>query len=331
MMPRFPIVVFQIPGLQLLLIIAFGAKQVSSQNNTNECLVPGDPDVLGLGVRLGFYFQLFSNLLLGTIRPNDAANAFLINVFFIIALVCAAIYSSAKGNFPPGSIIACTWYPALAYVALIPFLFRPLPRNLPYSLVILCAAVFMGTSCFAVWFWYKGLDAEHPHQCMDPRVFLFFNCSAVGNIRTVFKVLALALLVLGIVSGWSIHTFVVVALSLPGNSSEVSEFGHRVFALGFIWLALSIVASELQLRWNHIVGTNAVDTTGQIIPLTLGVLSVVQAMFAFKDVVKRVGLESIAKSQVLMTHIVKFIHYFMTGVVKLVRSLTKPKQGGSRN
>jgi hypothetical protein len=286
-----------------LLLSTFLLKVVWAQNMTkdSECLVPGDPDVLGLGIRLGFYFQLSSNLILGTIRPDEAANAFLPNVFFVISLVCAAIYSSAKHNFPPGSIIACTWYPVLAYVALIPFLFRRLPNKL-FPQVMLCAAVIMATSCLAVWFWYRGLDEEHQDQCMEPRVFLVVNCSAVGNIRTVFKVATPLLVVLSIVSAWTIKWFqnVYLSASLPDFLTVGAQRRVRVFLLGFIWLSVGIVASELQLKWNHIIGTNSVDTTGQIIPLALGVLSLVQTFVVFKDVIYAVFLG-------LVKYVVEFI------------------------
>jgi hypothetical protein len=285
-----------------VLFSAFVFKVVSAQNITNdsECQVAGDPDVLGLGVRLGFYFQLSSNLVLGTIRPEDAANAFLPNVFFVISLVCAAIYSSAKQNFPPGSIIACTWYPVLAYVALIPFLFRRLPGNL-FPQVMLCAGVIMATSCFAVWFWYRGLDEVHPDQCMEPRVFLVVNCSALGNIRTVFKVATPLLVVLSIVSAWTIKCFQYVYLSASLPDFITVGGRPRVFLLGLIWLSVGIVASELQLKWNHIIGTNSVDTTGQIIPLALGVLSLVQTFVAFKDVIYAVSVA-------LVKHVAEFIN-----------------------
>jgi len=257
---------------------------VSAQQTTEDCIIPGDSDVLGLGVRIGFYLQLFSNLILGTIRPQDASKAFLQNVFFIICLVTAAIFSSAKHQFPPGSTIACTWYPVLGYVALIPFLFRLLPKSLPTPQVVLSAAVVAVTSCFAIWFWYKGLDQIHPAQCMEPRVFLFYNCSARGNIRTLFKVLTPLLLAISILSGSSVPVFQMIYLSAcVGDNMQRPESPRRirVLVLGLVWLAFGIVAFELQLQWNHVGGINAFETTGQLIPLTFGILSVIQTICAF--------------------------------------------------
>jgi hypothetical protein len=273
--------------LLMLLTTTSFVKVVSALDPPAECVIQGDQDVLGLGVRLGFYFQLLSNLLLGTICPSDAAKAFLPNLFFIIALVCAAIYSSAKENFPPGSIIACTWYPLLAYVALLPFLFHRLPDDLPPSQIMASAAVVAASSGFSMWFWYKGLDNSHPGQCMEPRVFLAVNCSALGNVRTAFKVFSPLLIVLALGSGYSTWWFQSMCLSFTGALPDhlyVPPRRIRVMILGLIWLTLGIVASELQLKWNHVEGINSIETTGQIIPLTLGLLSVIQTLFAFRFV-----------------------------------------------
>jgi hypothetical protein len=51
---------------------------------------------------------------------------------------------------------------------------------------------------------------------------------------------------------------------------------------GFGWLVGYIVASELQLSWNHLDGINDVDIVnmgGQIIPLAIGALSLLRAFY----------------------------------------------------
>ena len=65
-------------------------------------------------------------------------------------------------------------------------------------------------------------------------------------------------------------------------SSESEKADETVIHLawgGLFWLAFYIVASELQLAWNHLEGINSVDTTGQIIPLALGSLSLLRSLF----------------------------------------------------
>ena len=47
-------------------------------------------------------------------------------------------------------------------------------------------------------------------------------------------------------------------------------------------LTFYVIASELQLRWNHLDGINNVDSTGQIIPLTLGSLALLRSIYLLK-------------------------------------------------
>jgi hypothetical protein len=55
---------------------------------------------------------------------------------------------------------------------------------------------------------------------------------------------------------------------VPSRISAVSY-------LGFV-----ILAFELQFRWNHVDGINSLSSAGQIIPLTIGTMSLIQAIFS---------------------------------------------------
>jgi hypothetical protein len=50
-----------------------------------------------------------------------------------------------------------------------------------------------------------------------------------------------------------------------------------------ILLVLYIVPAELQLWWNHLDGIYSVNTTGQVIPLSLGSLSLFRALYLLKE------------------------------------------------
>lgn len=51
---------------------------------------------------------------------------------------------------------------------------------------------------------------------------------------------------------------------------------------GFVWLAFYLTASELQLKWNHSAAINLVNTTGQIIPLAVGCLSLLRSIYLLR-------------------------------------------------
>jgi len=48
---------------------------------------------------------------------------------------------------------------------------------------------------------------------------------------------------------------------------------------GLAWLSVYVVASELQLSWNHLTGLNSVSKGGQIIPVAIGGLSLLRAFY----------------------------------------------------
>lgn len=51
-----------------------------------------------------------------------------------------------------------------------------------------------------------------------------------------------------------------------------------------IAFVLLIVGTELEIEWNHLAGLQRVDTTGQLIPLTVGCFSLFRAvMLIFFD------------------------------------------------
>lgn len=402
-----------------------------SGDATSDCRVPADPDILGLGVRLGLYFQLSSTWILQLVRREEAIDTFLPTGFFFISFFIAVVFSTAKGDFAlPGALIASTWYPILFYTALFSFDFRGLNKKKQGIRYTLSFSLLSATAGYNVWFWFKGLDEGDQSQCMDPRVFFFANLDAKGGVSVVFKILTISFLIFSILTtfgvvgksisdnGWdpyeddrpknvpgettisksisaeaavlvpagSSHdrgdtagvteartetndafpdteifssdpspnilpaTTTALALavnavknepgsveiesispsppaplrdaktentvidpvascvvsnvamppepiiipvspppesitnSTPKDDPEGPDNHNYNIAIGaFLFLALYIVPAELQLRWNHIDGVNTVDTTGQIIPLSLGSLSLIRSIYLLKD------------------------------------------------
>ena len=67
------------------------------------------------------------------------------------------------------------------------------------------------------------------------------------------------------------------------DSDESDNHNYHIALGAFVFLVAYIVPAELQLRWNHLDGINTVDTTGQIIPLALGSLSLIRSVYLLKD------------------------------------------------
>ena len=227
------------------------------------------------------------------------------------------------------------------------------------------------------WFWMKGLDSRSENQCMEPRVFFFYNFGAYGNIRTLFKVFSLGLIAACVLSFFYGLFYGLFCIEITPSETDIelgpeqgetprdivqtdqsilsSERNKRTITSptrastapprvhspespkradtisatlvrsstmpttlvtrvatsrnlirrattgdahvdvkikwiysfvpeGLVWLLFYIIASELQLRWNHLTDINTVTTTGQIIPLVLGSFSLLRTLYLLKDV-----------------------------------------------
>lgn len=365
-----------IGGLLSLLSMGF----VTAESANDGCRIPADPDIQGLGVRLGLYFQLISTLLMALVRPSEAAVTYMPTALFLTSFLIAVLYSAIRNEFPPSAVISCTWYPVLVMATLIPLDFSEFSQRQKMARAFLSQLCMYLSLCLNLWFWFKGLDIQSNDQCMTPRVFFFNNLSAYGNIRTLFKALNagfVGVLVLSFLFGFFCYrpplrvadgehheqgrneaqgsraerpfselysptqrhapiSFVgpseqqelqastaesheVAGSSAPpkrattmpailrattapavltptplpailrrattGNA-QVDNKIKIVWSFvpgGLIWLVFYIVASELQIKWNHLDSVNSISTTGQIFPLVLGCLSLLRTLFVLKD------------------------------------------------
>ena len=61
------------------------------------------------------------------------------------------------------------------------------------------------------------------------------------------------------------------------NTKAQKEMSDAVYFAVFL-LIFYVIASELQLKWNHLDGIDSINTTGQIIPLAIGSMSFIRAV-----------------------------------------------------
>lgn len=269
----------------------------SAQNSTTSgCLIPGDADLFGVGIRIGLYFQIFSNFVIALVHPREAYDTFLPNLFFFVGILIALIYIAAQNSSPPGALIACTWFPPMMFTAFAPAMtaigenskrLYMMFRLLAYHIVVLSYL------CINMWFWFKEVDAVDAQQCMAPRVFFFGNLSAYSGVRILFRLLS----VLGAVITVLFIIFAIMGIRYqrtnpdrPLNSPSsirclkpvltfiAEPAPSRILAVSY--LGFVILAFELQFRWNHVDGINSLSSAGQIIPLTIGTMSLIQAIFS---------------------------------------------------
>jgi hypothetical protein len=292
-----------------VLLVVLASTFVAAQSDV--CQIPGDADILGLGVRLGLYFQFSSNLLIAAIRPSEGLASLLLSSIFATGILVATIYSLANQIMPPSAFISTQWFLLLDSAIINPVLTNverlDLKERLSFWTLGFILFRVIAWNSLNLWFWFHGLYVENPQQCMEPRVFLFANCGAYGNVRKVFKA---STIMTALYLGWYLVRWIMSFLARisdpEGTYKERWEvkmdytmgflpqglydeelvlpmprgFGWTVFLFicGALGLIIAITGAELQFRWNNVTGIDGISTTGQIIPLVVGAVSLFRAV-----------------------------------------------------
>jgi hypothetical protein len=113
----------------------------AAEANTQECRIPADPDILGLGVRLGLYFQLAANGIIVALRPEDGVASLKVSNMLFTGLYVSIIHSTLKNDLPPGLVLAALSILPLDFILIIPIsmlLVQETRRKLSYWTVSLC-------------------------------------------------------------------------------------------------------------------------------------------------------------------------------------------------
>jgi hypothetical protein len=113
------------------------------------------------------------------------------NIFFTGNLI-GPVYSIARDGTPPSVTICSMWFLVQDFGLLLPIVILAWTNdpkvNLSYLTVSAAWWRWVASNGLNIWFWYRGLDIPNPAQCKEPRVWLFANLSAYGNVRTFFKI-----------------------------------------------------------------------------------------------------------------------------------------------
>jgi hypothetical protein len=228
------------------------------------------------------------------------------------AIFIAVWHSILINDPPPGAIIALSTLLILDLCLVVPILYivwehTPGALKLSFWTVTFCILRWSGSAAFGLWFWFHGLGAVNMAQCMEPRFCIYGCWSAYGNGRSFMKAGSICLAI-GIFYFWIlwIVSFVYCAFYRRGTFDERWSFTDPIRELrvsqemdwepvestsGSRWLfsikayaqiafeLVSLIANiELEIRSNHLDGVRGVDTTGQIIPLAVGCLSLGRAL-----------------------------------------------------
>lgn len=238
------------------------------------------------GVNNCFQAAMFAGLLFITITKGPelyAVEAFIM-LIFCMGGVCSGHNPTEKvtGSFEPKKY---AYYRTTTFGRLIRILLG------------------LGFCVYGVWYTFKGMD-EMKHPPCSTYVFFFARVNLYNWFRTFAKIMFTAhaigfalMIIVGfsfiVIAFWGrADTVTVPEMGLdeigsndsgsgcrcsPSTASDRTRGGDSKSGSGFSKLSFSgalllfITAVELMVRWNHIQGVDSLGSTGQLLPLIIGI------------------------------------------------------------
>lgn len=261
-----------------------------------ECGFRGDDNTYGLGIRLGVYFQWVTSSIAYNLVPEEAITMRGVNNCFQAAMFAGLLFITiTKGS---------ELYAVEAFIMLMfcmggvcsgdapgesDRLDRKAKRFAYYGASKMGSLIRFtlgaGFCAYGVWFTFRGMD-NMKHPSCSTFAFFFARVNLYNWFRTFWKVVFIigasiygTIVVFGgfglLVGGWKLLTG-HAKLSLSGHPADNgSEFdipntskSNIAFSTA---LVLFIIGVELMIKWNHIQGVNDIGSTGQLLPLIIGV------------------------------------------------------------
>lgn len=150
------------------------------------CLLKGDPDLYGLGIRVGIYIQTLavqiSALLSMALRQDDYLGEGVI--IFILAVGSVLVKQIVEHK-----IVAVEAAPMIVLLLSQVGVCRSVGK-MGVVLGFIYAVEFCGLTALFIWFWWHGMDVLGHSPCPDDKAFFFAKVSLWGWFRTMNKVFA---------------------------------------------------------------------------------------------------------------------------------------------
>lgn len=249
-----------------------------------SCVIFGDPDLYGLGVRIGIYCQWLATSIANIASEEEISAMYTVNMCFQAAILCGVVI--ATSNMTVSAVEVFITFP-LCFGGFAATQIHGPSNSLKTTFFGLFAAyqLFGALAGFSAWFWWVGLDQLSRDSCPDYAFFftrleiyhLKWPCRIVACISCllflVFEILSLS----RIVRAWHGVGFRDMLLSfLESLDAENKAIPLWKFYLSQLALVLCLVfmllMAELTIAWNNITGdVNRIGTVGQVVPLLVGI------------------------------------------------------------
>lgn len=161
-----------IPALQNEVISA--ASHIVSRSGTSSSKVlgfDGNPDLYGIGIRLGYYTQALSLWIANWLVPHEAPFLQTTSTLFMIALFLGICFLSWKPDGCYGVEVFLLMHISYATARIGTDSYK----NFSRTHIIIRDLVVFATALYATWYWYTGIGTMRPTPGGVSDVYILYN------------------------------------------------------------------------------------------------------------------------------------------------------------
>lgn len=265
-------------------------------SNTTEiyvCPFTGNPDLYGIGIRIGFYLQWISTLLATLFTPWEEDILRILNLLMQSAIFLGLVFLTQDGEIHAVEPLIATWLSFGALSSLSGNGINPIGRFSGFFRVL----VYSGFAGYACWLWYVGLDGMLEAEKGCSIVAFFGGVTIEGSFRAYNKLAAfIGAIICGIFAVASVFKITNAFKHATYKKRYSVEITFLLFSLTIIIVSISAV--EYLVRANGITGIWEITAVSQLLPLLSGIFGLLEVLYEI--VTKR--LWRVSRCWVLFNH-----------------------------
>lgn len=160
------------------------SSQCSSRASSLECGFVGNPDLYGLGIRIGIYLQWLSSFLINVFLPEEQRSSAAANIIFCTALSVALSILTFRRDctYVVEVIIILLMIFGGFYIAVFPNITKGIDPKLKFHATdVAFASLFIPTILFSCWFWIRLTIGSEYRFTPTPCGTSFFLFTRIGE------------------------------------------------------------------------------------------------------------------------------------------------------
>ncbi|PHH68607.1 hypothetical protein CDD82_413 [Ophiocordyceps australis] len=271
--------------------------------STSSCPLEGNPDLYGLGIRIGIYIQMLTVQLSGILSAyfqvedniGQGTIIFVLSTAIVLVRLVNASVNGGNGGDDGRPVEPVEVFPLVTLLLLQVGVCRVSASN--KTTLLIWTAELVGLTALFSWFWWHGMDLL-PNSCPrdHDKAFFFAKVGIWGWYRSFNKatsVLASVAASFALIANVGTYIiFVVFAIlrfarrrsddqdSAVSKSDEDAPRNNIEISIDLIVNIGAIVYVEMALRWNQISGVYSLDSPGQFMPFVIALGQLLSVFFS---------------------------------------------------